>query len=222
MTKNFLMAMFVGLALALPTAGMANNGFYIGFDAGQAYFKDASGGMNSLAQILTANCGTCSYHLDMSNRALGYQGFVGYRFNEYFALEGGYADFGKAAGTATGPYVPGFPFTPSNSGTVHSEMKANGITFDAILGFPLTERFLVFGKIGAIAAHGTSSFVNMGTISNSSGAASGNSTEPSYGFGVAYTLTNNWAIRGVWQQFHNIPAVGSVNFLSLGMTYSFN
>lgn len=220
--KITLLRTLLLLALALPTAGMANNGFYIGFNAGQAYFKDASEGMNSLAEILTANCGTCSYHLDMSNRALGYQGFAGYSFNKYFAFEGGYADFGKATGMATGPYIPGFPFTPSNSGTVHSEMKANGVTFDAILGYPLTERFLIFGKIGVIAAHRTSSFVKMGTIGNSSSTVSGNSAESSYGFGVTYTLTNNWALRGVWQQFHNIPAAGSVNFLSLGMTYSFN
>lgn len=219
--KYFLTVAFVMLISALPIAAVANDGLYFGFNTGQSYFKDASGGMNSSARILTANCGTCSYHLDMSNREFGYQGFVGYRFNEYFALEGGYADFGKAVGTATGPYVPGFPFTPSNSGTVHSEIKAYGVTFDAMLSYPLTEQFLVFGKLGVIAAHGTSSFVNSGTIGNVSGVASSNSTKQSYGVGVVYAATKRWSVRSTWQQFHDIPAAGDVNFLSLGVTYSF-
>ncbi len=221
MKKYFLTTAFVILTSALSAAAVADDSLYIGLNAGQSYFKDASGGMNSSAGILTANCGTCSYHLDMSNRELGYQGFVGYRFNEYFALEGGYANFGKAVGTATGPYVPGFPFTPSNSGTVHSEMKAYGVTFDAMLSYPLTQKFLVFGKLGIIAARGANSFVDSGSIGNGSGTASGSGTKQSYGVGVTYAATKRWSVRSTWQQFHDIPAVGDVNFLSLGVTYSF-
>ncbi|MGH7749194.1 MAG: outer membrane beta-barrel protein, partial [Candidatus Dormibacteria bacterium] len=155
MTKHYLLAiMLIMTAWFLPTVAMANDGFYVGLNTGQSYFKDALGQMNGHAEILTINCSACTYRLSISNREFGYQGFVGYRFNDYFALEGGYADFGKATGTAVGPYVSGFPFNPSNSGTVHSEMEAHGTTLDAMISYPLTHRFLIFGKIGIIAAHG--------------------------------------------------------------------
>ena len=89
-----------------------------------------------------------------SNNDTGYKVFGGYRFNRNFALEGSYFDLGKFGYTARS--------TPAN--TLTGQMQLRGVGLDAVLIAPLTERFSVFGKVGAQYSEARDSFSSTGAI----------------------------------------------------------
>ncbi|GGW86583.1 porin family protein [Alteromonas halophila] len=73
-----------------------------------------------------------------------WQGVAGYRFNEYFALEGSYIDFGDYGNDLANAETDGF--TAGLKGT-----------------YPITERFSIFGKLGQLWSE---TEYNVGTVNN--------------------------------------------------------
>ncbi|MCW8107452.1 porin family protein [Alteromonas ponticola] len=60
-----------------------------------------------------------------------WQGVVGYRFNQYFALEGGYINFGDYGNDIT-------------------EASTDGFTTALKGSYPITEKFSIYGKLGQL------------------------------------------------------------------------
>lgn len=60
-----------------------------------------------------------------------WQGLLGYRFNEYFALEGSYIDFGDYGNDVAGASTDGYTAALKGS-------------------FPITERLSIYGKLGQL------------------------------------------------------------------------
>src|SRR5450830_1849591 len=136
--------------IANPLAVADDSGWYGGFNVGQsrANIDDAriTGG------LLGGGFTTTSINDD--DRDTGYKLFGGYKLNKNFAVEGGYFDLGKFGFTAT--TVP--------AGTLSGNIKLRGLNLDAVGILPITEKFSVFGRVGANYAEATDSFTGTGLV----------------------------------------------------------
>lgn len=146
---------FAGATGALALAGIAQAaqpGFYVGAFYGQGEKQIDIAGFDTYATTqvfpssnvqLTVDSMTSS--LDDSDAAFGF--FTGYRFNTYFAVEGGYLDLGnvKYRANARGN-VTGIP----TDARLNVDTETAGITLSALGIWPLSYRWEVYGRAGAL------------------------------------------------------------------------
>ena len=148
------------------------------------------------------------------DRDLGYKIFGGYQFNKNFALEGGYFDLGKFGFTAT--TVP--------AGTLSGNIKLRGINLDAVGILPITEKFSVFGRVGANYAEATDSFTGTGLVTVRNPNPSSRDTNLKLGLGLQYAFTESLAMRAEVERYRIDDAVGNkgdVDLVSVGLIYRF-
>jgi OOP family OmpA-OmpF porin len=113
----------------------ANSAWYIGAGVGKSrafidnteYYNAVS---RSAGRILTDT---------VDNKDTGGKLFAGKQFNRNFAAEISYFDFGKF----------NYGVTTANSGTVNREIGVRGAALDLIGILPMTQRFSLYGKVGA-------------------------------------------------------------------------
>jgi OOP family OmpA-OmpF porin len=82
----------------------------------------------------TADFEDCDFATTCDHKDTGFKVFGGYRFNQNFALEGGYADLGEA--------------TFSIPGLASGSAEASTIFLNAVGMIPLNPQFSLFGKAG--------------------------------------------------------------------------
>jgi len=191
--------MLVGGFLALASASAsADDGWYAAFDYGNS---------NLGSVPARADSGAHGYHLT-----------AGYAPDRYFALEGGYLDFGKVdtgSDIYFGVISPGFSVTT----------KAHGFTFDLVGTLPLGDRFSLSARAGVITADVQVDWP-ASSFSPTGGSRSKNSTRFGAGFGAAYKISDTWSAYCQWVQYDSIdgPIAGEGNFNlgSIGLKYSFH
>ena len=148
-----------------------------------------------------------------SNNDTGYKVFGGYRFNRNFALEGSYFDLGKFGYTARS--------TPAN--TLTGQMQLRGVGLDAVLIAPLTERFSVFGKVGAQYSEARDSFSSTGAIIVGDRNPNKSELNPKLGVGLQYAFSDALSVRAELERYRVNDAVGNrgdIDHLSVGLVYS--
>jgi len=141
---------------------------------------------------------------------------LGYGFNSNLAIEGGYIDFGKAKYSAA--YAGG--------GTGTGDLKAGGLDLVALGILPLSDKFSIFGKAGAVAVRAKSSLTANGAASAATGDATANQVRPLIGLGASYKIADNVDLRG---EFDHVNGLGKSNktgtmdsnMMSLGVAYHF-
>jgi OOP family OmpA-OmpF porin len=123
---------------------------------------------------------------------------AGYRFNDKFALEGSYIDFGEAA-------------APFGLGLNPVAAEAKGIAVQAVGMLPVPYVDL-FAKVGVarMDAEGTGGDT----------AIDDQTTEFAYGAGAQWRW-KNLALRAEYEKF-DTDAIGDLDLISLGATYTFN
>jgi OOP family OmpA-OmpF porin len=126
--------------------------------------------------------------------------FGGFRILRFFAVEGGYIDFGTLSDV-----LPGNSF----------ETKLTGWNAVAVGTIPIGTRFEIFGKAGLIYWEADTTVV-MGSTSN----FSDDDFDATYGFGLAFNLTDKILIRGEWESFE-IADTDAVELLSAGIEFRF-
>lgn len=215
-TKSVVKALgaigLAGCAVMSSTAAMAvEEGWLIGINAGQAISKidDAS----IRAQLLRSGLTTTA--LTDRDRKTAFKLFGGYKFNKYFALEGGYYDLGEF----------GYSATTSPLGTLNGNIKLRGVNLDAVGMLPITEKFSAFGRLGLQYAEAKDRFVSTGMVPVPSN-PNPSKTAPNYkvGAGLQYDFTHAWAMRLEGERYRIDDAVGNkgdINMLSLGLVYQF-
>ncbi len=104
--------------------------------------------------------------------------FGGYQFNRYFGLEAGYADFGK--------------IEPQGAGRA---LEADTAYLTAVGTLPITEKFSAYAKAGFHAWNLDDAIPGLTGTNDDSG------TDPTYGVGVQYRLTDQVALRGEYSRF---------------------
>ncbi len=116
----------------LMQVAAAEGNWYVGAALGSADFDNTVDG----------------FRLDSNSTAMGFYG--GYSFNEYFSVDGGYADLGHfdAIVDAGGNAIP-------------ISADADGFLFAATGSIPLTDKFSLYGRLGAFFWDGESLIGNV-------------------------------------------------------------
>lgn len=184
-----LFAAALGATAAIP--GFAQDrGFYVGGSVGQT---EAGNWCEGAPGFALTSC---------DDEDTGFKGFIGYRFNRNFAVEGSYMDAGEFSATVS---------AGGTSASVTADATAWGI---AAVGFlPLSERFELFGKIGFVSGESEAT-VSVGGSTFSTG---DDGTELHYGLGAIYNLTRNWGVRAEWENVDD----ADISMLSIGVQYRF-
>jgi OOP family OmpA-OmpF porin len=203
MKKLFLLTAVSILASAPVQA--AEEGFYIFGTVGQ-----------SRADVKKSDFLEEEYpgiHTSLDKTDTGYKLQVGYRFNDYVAVEGGYVDLGKMKFSLSSPI-----------GGIKAESKASGINLAAVGFMPLDPSFSVFAKAGIINAKvkmkASSSVI--GETFNESG--SERSTRPMFGLGAVYSLSKTVDLRVEYEWFNKLrfdDSKTNVDMISAGVAIKF-
>ena len=136
---------------------------------------------------------------DVDDEDTGWKAFVGWRFAPFFAVEGGYTDFGQSD-------APGDDLSDPFS------LDVKGISAFGVGIIPIGPIEL-FGKVGgarlkANYAIGADEFKD-------------SSTEFAYGAGVQFAF-GNVGLRAEYENFDTGGDAGHLDLISLGVTYTFN
>jgi OOP family OmpA-OmpF porin len=163
--------------------GRMDTGLYLGGAVGGTKYRNACEGVPA---------GVSCDEKDIGGRA-----FVGWQFNKWVGVEGGFAYLGKTEITG-----------PGGTATV----RARGLDVVGVVTVPLNEMFGVYGKAGLarMRASGTAPGI---TVTDTD-------TSLTYGLGARVNFARNFTGRLEWQRFHDISDI-KVDFLSIGVLYGF-
>lgn len=119
---------------------------------------------------------------DTSWRILG-----GYQIDRTFAAELAYTSFGEVQG-----------------------VKGNAIELSGLAGWPVADRFTVYGKLGFARGE------------FKAGGQSDDSIELTYGVGVRYDFAPNMGARLEWQNYPDVgDGASDVSVISIGLVFKF-
>ena len=198
MTYLTLVAMCIGAALfgaSGPARAQAH--WYIGVTLGASNAN--------ISQEVVAVTGATSTVFLTDSRDPGFKVFAGYRFNRYFAVEGGYAWLGEFQATTQ--------VTAPTTGALNANIRVIGLYIDAVGMLPVGDRFAAFAKVGVLGSEtrtfrSTSGTVTSGLNTN----ASTDQANLSYGLGVQYDLEKNVTLRFVWERYIKVGDVNTGEF----------
>jgi OOP family OmpA-OmpF porin len=179
-----------GLVLAGPARADEATGFYLGGSIGQSEIKDACEGLT-----------------DCDDSDTAWKAFAGYSFNQYFAVEGGYIDFGEASGTDAG---------------ITGSAEAWGVTAHAVGSIPIFQGFSLIGRIGAVYWDAEASATSGGTTLTESD----DGISLAYGAGVQWMFGRNFGLRAEYEVFDGIgddstTGESDIHVISAGIVFKF-
>lgn len=220
-TRRFLSPLSRGLLIAaavLPTAALAQGGWYGGLSAGQAYIRAEP---DEIERGFLLDDGFTASGTTLDRRDTGWKAFAGYRFNRVLAAEGGYADLGEASfDTTIVGAPPGTPVAPPFP--IHGTAGARGVFLAALVHLPLSPAFSLFAKGGAF--HSEARFTE--TIPGTEFTRVSRSVRRSdalYGAGLDWGFGGSVGLRLEWERFRRIgKGIGGrdgrdVDFVSVGV-----
>ncbi|RUO69298.1 OmpA family protein [Pseudidiomarina salinarum] len=193
------------VGIAMPAVATDQPGWYLGAGGGPARATIAKDEI--IADLANSGFETSVFRFD--DREFGYKIFAGYKFNQHFALEGGYFNLGEFNYTAT--TVP--------AGTKTGELDFRGWNLDLIGMYPLTERSSLFARIGAHNSKSTVDFVGTGAVNVFTPHYQKTSTHYKVGAGYQYQVNDSVALRFEVERYRMDDAVGNRGDIDL---YSVN
>lgn len=198
-------------------AGPDGSGVYLGIGAGasRATIDDKSAGINAVllsagfSSAATATSGRYEY-------SAAYKAFVGYNFNQYVALEGGYFNLGKFK----------FDTTVTPAGALHGETKSQGVNLDAVFSYPFGQGFSVFGRIGIQNTQSKVALTGTGSVNVLTSSVSETRRGRKSGVGVGYEFARGIGVRGEWEYYRipdgtNTDTVARVDVVGISLYYKF-
>lgn len=206
--KKMLVLAAAGLSATVATAAMAGGpevayapsyaGLYIEGNVGYAYRPWQN---NVTTTYGAANL--LGFLSSTSNINGGFTGGadLGYQFNQFFSIEGGWYYLPKASATS-----PGVISTSPLTVAIVANNITGGIAYAAVKGTaPVYENLYIFGKLGAAYTynHASVDFVSSnvaGFTSNS------NYWNPLLAAGIQYYFTPNWSVNA---QYTYVPGYDS-------------
>jgi len=194
-----------------PTPSLTDDSYwYGGLNLGQGRAKIDDAGITR--DLLGAGFTTTSISDD--DHHFGYKIFGGYKFNQNFALEGGYFDLGRF----------GFTATTLPAGTLTGETRVKGLNVDAVGMLPFTENFSGFARFGIDYTQAKDTFSSTGLINVVEPNPSKNQLSYKFGLGLQYDFTARFGGRFELERYRVNPAVGpkgDIDLLSLGIVMRF-
>jgi len=204
----------VGFAAVSGQAALAaDSGWYGGIGIGQSKATIADERIGTQLQ----GWGLTMDSIDDDDRDTGYKLFGGNKFNQNFAIEGGYFNLGKF----------GFTANTTPPGTYTGRIKLQGLNLDAVGILPVTERFSAFGRLGLIYTQAKDTFTGTGlgvAVADSNPNPKKSEGSYKYGVGLQYDFTRALGLRGEWERYRVNDAVGNkgeIDMLLIGLVYTF-
>ncbi|MGZ5099684.1 MAG: outer membrane beta-barrel protein [Usitatibacter sp.] len=158
-------------------------------------YAGASGGESKFrAECASTDVFACD------KRDTAFKVYAGGKINEVLALEIGYTDFGKIRASG-------------------GDTDAWAVPLSLVAGFPLGERFGVFGKVGGL--YGRTDVTASASTLLDTGHKSGWGW--TYGAGATFALSPQWQIRADWDRY-KLDFVGGerdIDMLSAGVQVRF-
>jgi OOP family OmpA-OmpF porin len=173
----------LSVLLLMPLGAYAEKGFFVGGSIGSAELSDDFDGLN------------------IDTDATSFRIVGGWRFNDYFAVEGGYHDFGDFEQQVD---INGTPAT--------ANLSADGFTLGVGGNLPLGERFSLLGRFGMFFWDGNAEINNVSQ-------ATPEDSNPYFGAGVGYAVTESLLISGDLTRYELEDA--NSNVFSIGFQYRF-
>lgn len=167
----------------LPMTAIAEGGFYLGGSIGSASLNEDFDGF------------------DVDTDTTAFRLVVGWQFNDYFSLEGGYHNFGTFEQD----------FDTGNE-LVRVGLKADGFTLGATGTIPLGERFALFGRAGSFFWDGDAEI-------NDVSQAQPEDTNLYLGVGAKFAISKRFSLLGDWTRYELEDTQSNV--VSIGLTVSF-
>jgi hypothetical protein len=172
------------LLMLVPMAAIAQDaGPFIGVSIGSASLDDDFDG------------------LEINDNGTAFRIVAGWRFNEHFALEGGYHNFGDFEQSFT---EDGDPLSVA--------LSADGFTLGAAGNIPLSERFSLMGRAGMFFWDGNAEINNVSE-------ATPEDTNLFFGAGLNFQLSQKLQLTGDWTRY-DLDDTAS-NVFSVGLQYRF-
>ena len=201
-----------GFAAACSTSVMAQQapGFYLGGNVGGTRSDFNNDGINNA--LVKQGFAIRSTSTDKSDT--GYKLYGGYQFTPNFALEGGYFDLGRF----------GYGSTTIPAGSFSGSTRVKGLNLDLVAMAPLSDRFSVFGRVGAAYAQSRANFNSTGFVPVNNSNSSRNDTNLKIGIGLQYAITQALSVRAELERYRiNDPIRnrGYIDMASVGLLYSF-
>lgn len=192
-----------GLTAALPSPAQQRTmpsapGAYFGAGGGVGYVSYNNSDFSNIANLLnTAGVSGGGFTQSTSKETVdfGWKVFGGYRFNQYFGLEGSYADFGKF------DYQYQFSQGGVPAGNGSMSYKAYSWNIAAVPRYGLENGLFVQGKLGAAftTAENTFNLVVPGFIQQGSDRKS--RTNLLAGVGLGYDFPNGLSVIGEYEYY---------------------
>ena len=173
---------FTAFVLSCVTSSLAYAQVYVGGSIGQSMTKFDNEFRNYDPAVAESS----------EKTKTAYKVFVGYNVNQYFAVEGGYADLGK----------PTYKYTES-TGTGKSTQKESAWFVAAKGTLPINEQFNVFGKLGLTYNKVKGSWNDSYGQPDSNVSYSNTRSSVLYGIGAEYNVTKQIGIRLEYEDFGN-------------------
>lgn len=185
---------------AAPT--IAAKGFYLGGDLTFAVYQSPRGSTFANSVLLPV-----SGHI---------RPFIGYRFNDYFALEGGFSNLVNEKNNG-GQSTTGLFGEPEVYGPDHYRLYDFDIETKWI--YPMQYGFSVFGKLGAAYVHQdvyNQTYVSVPPSVNTNS----NRLLPLVGIGTSFNFTKNIAAELSYTYLPGVSPIGRIAMLGIGLSYT--
>ena len=193
-----------------PRATADDSLWYVGGNFGKS--KASIDDVKITSSLLSEGFTTTS--LGNDNDATGFKLFAGYRFNKFFALEGGYFDLGKF----------GFTANTTPAGTLHGDVKFRGLNLDLVGSVPIGDQFSLFVRGGVIDAEAKGAFSGTGAVTVINPSPKKRAVGYKFGGGFGIDFTPAFGMRIEAERYRMDDAVGNkgdIDLYSAGLLYRF-
>ena len=143
--------------------------------------------------------GFTNYSIATDRRDAGYKLFLGNQFNRYVGVELGYFNLGKY----------GFANTTTPNGRLVGEIRAQGVNLDVVGTAPLTEKFALLGRIGAVYARTRAEFQGTGAVTVTNPQPSRREANMKLGVGMQYAFSDSFMMRAEGEDYRINDGVGA-------------
>lgn len=215
--RNSLLVVGSCLPMLLAFNSQANNdtghldkGWFIGVNLGQSAAN--IDGDNIRANL--ENSGFDVNALNQDRRDLGYKLYAGYKFSQYFALEGGYFDLGSF----------GFNTNTLPVSDYAGNTELTGWNLDLVGILPISERWSALARVGVTRNDTKTRFSSNGLINTAANNQDDSYSKHKFGLGVQYNISDAFTVRLEAERYRMDDLVGNngdLDLYSLGLVYRF-
>ncbi len=209
-TNSRVLSLAVITTIASPIAHADDMGWYFGAAAGEAEAKFNNVRIGD--DLLGSDYETSNLNAD--NRDKAYKVYLGYQVNSYFALEGGYFDFGTTD----------FTLDTTPLGVFSSQTDMKGFNFDARAMMPFSDMVSIYALVGVNYIEAKNNQTGTGLVSLIASGSTERDVNYQYGLGLQFDFTDNFAMRVEAERFRVNDPSGDKDFVdmaSLGLVYKF-